>query len=33
MRRFQLQNHDGNENGHNAVAERFDPVRSHAPGI
>ena len=32
MRRFQLQNHDGNENGHNAVAERFDPVRSHAPG-
>ena len=31
MRRLQLQNHDGNENGHNAVAERFDPVCSHAP--
>ena len=30
MRRFQLQNHDGNENGHNAIAERFDPIGSHA---
>ena len=30
VRRLQLQNHDGNENGHHAVAERFDPVRSHA---
>jgi len=31
MRRLQLQNHDGNENGDNAIAECFDPVRSHAP--
>src|ERR1700730_4411441 len=30
MRRLQLQNHDGNENSDNAIAERFDPVRFHA---
>jgi hypothetical protein len=30
VRRLQLQNHDGNENGENAIAERFDPVRFHA---
>ena len=31
VRGLQLQNHDGNENGDNAIAERFDPVRLHAP--
>src|SRR5207302_4685653 len=30
VRRLQLQNHDGNENGDNAIAECFDPVRFHA---
>src|ERR1700736_4346648 len=31
VRGLQLQNHDGNENGDHAIAERFDPVRFHAP--
>src|ERR1700736_1461520 len=31
VRGLQLQNHDGNENGDNAIADRFDPVRFHAP--
>jgi hypothetical protein len=31
VRRLQLQNHDGNENGDDAIAECFDPVRFHAP--
>ena len=31
VRRLQLQNHDGNENGDNAIAERLDPTRFHAP--
>jgi hypothetical protein len=30
VRGLQLQNHDGNENGDDAVAERFEPVRFHA---
>jgi hypothetical protein len=30
VRRLQLQNHDGNENSDNAIAERFDPVCFHA---
>ena len=30
VRRLQLQNHNRNENGHHAVAERFNPVRFHA---
>jgi hypothetical protein len=30
VRRLQLQNHDGNKNGDNAIAECFDPVGSHA---
>jgi hypothetical protein len=31
VRRFQLQNHDGDKNGDDAIAERFEPVRFHAP--
>src|SRR5438132_1354927 len=31
MRGLQLQDHDGNENGDDAITERFEPVRSHAP--
>src|SRR2546430_2656382 len=30
VRGLQLQNHDGNENSDNAIAERFDPVRFHS---
>jgi len=30
VRRFQLQDHNRNDNGHDAVAERFDPVRFHS---
>src|SRR5205814_2767851 len=30
VRGLQLQNHDGNENSDNAIAERFDPVGFHA---
>ena len=30
MRCFQLQDHDRNENGHDAVAECFNPVRFHS---
>jgi hypothetical protein len=33
VRRLQLQDHDGNENSHNTIAERFDPVRSHTPEV
>ena len=28
---LQFQNHDRNENGDDAITERFEPVRSHAP--
>ncbi len=31
VRGLQLQNHDGNENGDGAIAERFEPVGFHAP--
>jgi hypothetical protein len=31
VRGLQLQNHNGNENGDNAVAERLDPVCFHPP--
>jgi len=30
VRRLQLQDHDGNEDRHHAIAERFDAVRFHA---
>ena len=30
VRRLQLQNHDGDENGDHAIAEGFEPVRFHA---
>ena len=33
MRCFQLQDHNRNENGHDAVAERFDSVRFHSVAI
>ena len=29
VRRFQLQHHNRDENGNDAIAERFDPIRFH----
>ena len=33
MRCFQLQDHNRNDNGHDAVAECFNPVRFHSVAI
>ena len=32
VRGLQFQNHDGNENGDNTIAERFEPIRFHGGG-